>query len=63
MKIWGQKIFASNTEEESNFVVKGTHKDLGSGTLTMHELEWHANYNAMLINSDGGKAEVFPINK
>jgi len=63
MKIWGQKIFSSDKEKESNFVVKGIHEDLGSGILTAHKLEWHAKYNAMLINSDGGKARVFPINK
>lgn len=63
MKIWGQKIFSSDNIEESNFTVKGYHRKLGSGILTVHKSEWHAKYNAMLINSDGGEVRVVSINK
>ena len=60
MKIWGQKIYDSNVIQEANFAVKGYHKELGSGVLTLHKIEWRAKYNTMLINADGGFAEVIP---
>jgi len=63
MKIWSQKIFSSDNIEESNFAVKGYHRKLGSGVLTVHKSEWHAKYNAMLINSDGGISKVYSLQK
>lgn len=63
MKIWNQKIFDSNNLKESNFAVEGFHRKLGSGILTTHKSEWHAIYNKMLINSDGGGGRVISINK
>ena len=61
MKIWNQKIFNSNRREDSNFVVSGIHPLLGEGTLSTHKYEWHAIYNSMLINSDGGHSTVVSI--
>ena len=58
MKIWDQKIYDSDPIRKSNFVIIGQHKKIGSGVLSHHIEKWHADYNAMLINSDGGKAEV-----
>ena len=61
MEVWNQKIFNSDRKEESNFIVSGIHHLLGQGTLSTHKNEWHATYNSMLINADGGKSIVESI--
>ena len=61
MKIWNQKIFNSDTKESSHFIVSGKHPLLGEGILSTHISEWHAQYNSMLINADGGKSIVSTI--
>ncbi len=58
MEVWNQKMFNSDKKEESNFIVSGTHHLLGEGTLSTHKDKWHAKYNSMLINSDGGKTTI-----
>ncbi len=58
MKIWGQKIYNSDAEAESDYKVVGHHEELGGGVISYHKDKWHATYNSMLINADGGVSEV-----
>ena len=61
MNIWGQKIYDSEPMKDAKYQVVGHHKELGHGILSYHKEKWSANYNSMLINSDGGKSEVVII--
>ena len=64
MKIWGQKAYDSDVKVESNYQVVGHHRELSDGgVISCHKYEWHATYNSMLINSDGGMSRTEKIKK